>query len=774
MGVADALAIFTHPFYSCLSFSWKEDTVAMAEAPDPVEKGLEELEEEITCPVCHEHFRDPKILPCLHYYCKECVRQLARRAGTSNSFACPECQRGTILSQNDPDQLPTAFFINRMKELRTKTEKVQGKMEAVCEMCSRAKAEAFCRQCTEFICNDCVKLHGILKVFAGHKVVTLQELKEGGATAIPLKEAPPQMCKDHDEQLKIYCFDCNHLICRDCVLYDHAGHKSEFVKKSAPQYKKTLKQSLAPLAKIQTDISAATREVEMVEREVSEQHKAVAGTIEQSFKQLYEILRNREKQLLKRASELKQQKLDSLGAQKKGFALATSEIQGLVEFVERSVENVTDEEFMSLQQHMQEQIQEQCTKHEHIDLIPAEVANVGVRVACAEGISDLCQKNAEVITKVLRVDPTKCTAEGPGTKVVEVNKSAQFTVCTLYQNGQLCMKKQVVEAELKSIVKNSVIHARVTSKGRGVYEVTYTPEVRGRHTLSVRVNGTEIAASPFQMFAKIHPTQLGEPVRVVEGVVWPWGIALNSKQQLVVAEWGGKKMIVFDKDGKKVQTITHEKFSQPSGVAIDKDDNVYASDDNSDNDTHKFSILKFSKRGKLMKVTGPKGMQPGEFNDPSLIKVMNDKLYVCDRKNYRVQILNTELEYVSGFGCHGDGDGQFNCPNDIAQDRARNLYVTDSKNNRVQVFNSKGQFLSAFSRKGTISKQLYGPTGICIDSDQLVHVCDNKNNCVSVFKTSGEFVTSFGQFSNPVGILIDDDGFVHVSNHEFVGKVFIL
>ena len=92
-------------------------------------------------------------------------------------------------------------------------------MEAVCEMCSRAKAEAFCRQCTEFICHDYVKLHGVLKMFMGHNV-TLQELKEGGAKAIPLKEAPPSMCKDHDEQLKIYCFDCNHLICRDCVLYD--------------------------------------------------------------------------------------------------------------------------------------------------------------------------------------------------------------------------------------------------------------------------------------------------------------------------------------------------------------------------------------------------------------------------------------------------------------------------------------------------------------------------------------------------------------------------
>ena len=96
--------------------------------------------------------------------------------------------------------------------------------------------------------------------------------------------------------------------------------------------------------------------------------------IEQSFKQLQEILCKREKQLLDRASELKQQKLDNLGAQKKGFALATSEIQGLVEFVERSIENPTDEEFMSLQQQVQEQIQEQCAKNERINLIPAEVA----------------------------------------------------------------------------------------------------------------------------------------------------------------------------------------------------------------------------------------------------------------------------------------------------------------------------------------------------------------------------------------------------------------
>jgi len=422
-----------------------------------------------------------------------------------------------------------------------------------------------------------------------------------------------------------------------------------------------------------------------------------------------------------------------------------------VEFVERSIDNATDEEIMLLQQQIQERVQDHCEKHKRIDLIPTEVANIGIRVSCAEGISDLCQKNAAV---VLTVDPTKCTAEGPGVKVAEVGKVTEFTVHTVYQNGQLCKEKQIVEAELKSIANNSTVHVKVTSNLGGVYKVTYTPEVRGRHTMIIKVNGVPIAGSPFRVFAKIHPTQLGKPNRVVEGVYRPWGIALNSRQQLVVAEWGGK-VTVFDKDGKEIRTVTCGKFSYPMGVAVDKDENIYVSEGN--------SLFKFSKEGKLMKVVEQRGTQPGEFSDLGMIKIINDKLYICDRSNNRFQVLNTELEYMNSFGCRGSKNAEFNFPNDISQDRAGKLYVSDTGNHRVQVFDCKGQFLFAFNKKG-VSKQLSRSFGICVDSDQFVYVCEYGNDSVSVFKTSGEFVTSFGKISNPLGIVIDDDGFVYVAS----------
>ena len=58
---------------------------------------------------------------------------------------------------------------------------------------------------------------------------------------------------------------------------------------------------------------------------------------------------------------------------------------------------------------------------------------------------------------------------------------------------------------------------------------------------------------------------------------------------------------MFNKDGKKVQTITQEKLLHPAGVAVDEDDNIYVTDSGSS------TLFKFSKEGKLMKTVGQKG-----------------------------------------------------------------------------------------------------------------------------------------------------------------------
>ena len=63
---------------------------------------VQKLNEELTCAVCQDHFKEPKVLPCLHYYCKKCVADMIHRAG-GKPFSCPECRRDVQTENDDPD-----------------------------------------------------------------------------------------------------------------------------------------------------------------------------------------------------------------------------------------------------------------------------------------------------------------------------------------------------------------------------------------------------------------------------------------------------------------------------------------------------------------------------------------------------------------------------------------------------------------------------------------------------------------------------------------------
>ena len=228
---------------------------------------------------------------------------------------------------------------------------------------------------TAFLCAHCVEQHKTLRAFVGHKVQLLEDLKKGGALDISLKEAPPPKCPEHDEPMKI-CFDCNHLICRDCVLYDHREHKSDFVKKCATENRKSLRDSLTPLQKAQANITGADKKLVATEAQVDTQEKKVCQTIRRSFAQLKAILEQRETELLNKAVTLAREKKDALMAQRKGLQMAETEIQSLVEFVERNVENTSDQDLMMIRTQLQAKMEEEEKCHQQLSLEPATTADI--------------------------------------------------------------------------------------------------------------------------------------------------------------------------------------------------------------------------------------------------------------------------------------------------------------------------------------------------------------------------------------------------------------
>ena len=726
--------------------------MATSNQPKEVRKGVKELENEITCPVCQDRFQEPKILPCCHYYCKGCVQALANRVGADESpFACPECRNDTYLPQNDADRLPTAFFVNRMIDLHAKMEKAEGKIEAMCEQCSEAKVVAFCRQCTEFICDGCVKVHKKMKAFSSHQVVTLEELKQGGAKQILVPQPPPPMCKVHEELMKIYCYDCKHLICRDCLLDDHAGHKYEFVKKATPAIKQKLSDRLAPLKEVHISLCDAGKAIKSTKKEINEQGASVATKIERSFEKLHEIIEQQKHELMEKAAGLVKEKIDRLNVQEKGVDMALGMIQSLVEFVEQNIENATEEELMIIHAQVLDRIDDETKKHQQssADLEPVEEADILAEVECAEELKKLCDDKAIVVCS--SVDLAKSTV---GIKSAEVNKPSIVVLQAVSSRGKPPKKAVAVKATLKSSVDESVIQAKVQKKQGGTYEIEYTPTVRGRHHLEVTLNGLPVAGSPFPVFVKIPRKQFGKPVKTYPGLKG-MGVAFNSNNEMVFTEYDGD-IVVVDRFGNHLLRIEKSQhgFQQLFGIAVDESDNIYVTD------SHSNTVFKFDKLG-----TKVKELSIATNFIPRGIAVSGDKLIVGDECSCQLLLFTRDLEFVKTTHIL---KGR---PVGVACDQEGKIYVCDIDSNCIKVLSAQGEHLYSFSQKGSPTLTLDSPHSICIDS-KFIYVSEwGSSYCVSIFTKDGKYITSFGgaengdvKFSSPAGQAIDCDGFLYVCN----------
>ena len=270
--------------------------------------------------------------------------------------------------------------------------------------------------------------------------------------------------------------------------------------------------------------------------------------------------------------------------------------------------------------------------------------------------------------------------------------------------------------------------------------------------LAVSDDGQRLYVSDFAhlaVFVFDFPLKKFTKIGSEEKLARPVGIALDAQEQLYVVEQEKKGISVFDRQGKKIQFITHASVERPTGIALDRARGKIYLADTSHTKSPAHVVKVFNLRGELIGTVGhDKGSEAGEFLFPTYLAVdTQGNLYVTDTLNSRVQVFDPEGKYLKTVGSRGSAWGMFDKPKGLALDSFGNLYVADSGWSNVQIFNQKGDVLLFFGGRGPIPGMLKNPTAITIDKQNRIYVADYLNHRVEVYQLVN--TTAADSFLNP-------------------------
>ena len=746
----------------------------MAKSKEVAACALKKLEDQLTCAICLDTFKEPKMLQCLHVYCKDCLQRLVVQDRQGQvSVSCSTCRQSTILPPGtDVSSLQSAFHVNHLFDIQEALEKLKDPYKLQCEKCSKPTrtVQNFCQDCVQFLCERCFETHSEWKEFSQHEVVSVEEIESNVKQLVPPKKVVLHCPHHQSKELELYCETCEELICLHCTVKKHKDHHYDLVVDTFETHKAEMTAAVEPL---QNHVSIASEALEQLRaqlQELDDQGDDIKADIQRQIERFHELIEARKVELFNKVDQLVEMKKKNVIAQQDEVETVLTQRVSCLSYVKESLGTAHQGEVLRVKKTVIKQAKEMTDNFKPDTLSPCEPANI--KFVASSKLEFACQEFGEVYLE--EACPKKCTATGKGVEVAKVGEGAIVVLHVVDEKGKVCSTPvETVSCELVSKGDCKKTECVMKKTEGSQYEISYQAPSRGRHHLYIKVKGENIKGSPFPITVKLPVETLGTPIKTIGGLCSPWGVAVNKSDDIIVAEFGGNCVSILSPVGEKVKSFGlrgsgNGQFSKPIGVAVDADDNILVADYSGNH-----RIQKFSSDGNFITAVGKHGNKSLEFNNPIGIGIHphTSKVYVADSWNHRIQVLNPDLTFSSSFGSRGSDNGQFRYPYDVAFDSTGNVYVADSNNSCIQVFTADGQFLRRFGKKGSGNGELNCPSSISIDSDNVVYVTERDNNRVSVFTSEGMFLTSFGaegsepgQFNSPRGISMDKNGVVYVTD----------
>ncbi|XP_070605632.1 E3 ubiquitin-protein ligase TRIM56-like [Erythrolamprus reginae] len=263
----------------------------------------------LTCTICVGHYRQPKILPCLHTYCLDCLKKLQWES--KQELRCPEC-RELVSLPDGVEGLKTNFFINGLLDL---VPLVEAATQSACSLCpligqgTSSVAVSHCIDCADHLCQSCAHGHCCSRLTHSHLVVDMEAYCSGKYNE-EVHRHQASRCKEHQgEDLQYFCIPCAVALCRECRLGPHLEHPCLCLSEAAKARRPVITGLLAGVEEKVQLITRGRAGLEKEIKEMKEWEENIRSVVEQTCaKAMEQLLSHSEKVLGQLSAHLEERK----------------------------------------------------------------------------------------------------------------------------------------------------------------------------------------------------------------------------------------------------------------------------------------------------------------------------------------------------------------------------------------------------------------------------------------------------------------------------------
>lgn len=170
-----------------------------------------------------------------------------------------------------------------------------------------------------------------------------------------------------------------------------------------------------------------------------------------------------------------------------------------------------------------------------------------------------------------------------------------------------------------------------------------------------------------------------------ENINYPTNIAIVDKQIYIVND--AKGISIFNLDDGLVKMTIHDKIicNNISGIALNSD-NIFITNYSTD------LIGKIDLEGNIIKVWGGSESSSDNFDSPECLAIIDQMLYICDTKNHRIQIDDTDGKIIRSINLEqivdlNQDNEIISCPRPYGVTTDGNkIYISDESNDVIYVF----------------------------------------------------------------------------------------